>query len=571
MIKAKNIFHYLKPYKFALCLFVICVVFSSTAILALGKGLAYFIDVGFKNGDKIILLKSLYILFFIIVILAISMFGRFFIITYYGTKISNDIRKDLFNHLIFLSAEFYEKNKIGKILSHITSDLEILQNVITNSLSILLRNSLLFIGCLIILISIDYKLTFTVFILIPLVIFPIIIIGKRLKNTSKIAQDKMGVISSVMEEYLSFVKLIQSFANEDYAKQKFAKAIDNFLLIARQRILLRSILTVTVIILVFSGVGAILYHGGNLVFSNKLTVGEFSSFIFYTTLMAGSFGALSETAGNIQKARGSTERIFNLLKEPNSIKNGQIKLTNFNKLEFKNVSFSYPTRKNHSINNINFTINPKETVAIIGKSGAGKTTIFELIQRFYDINSGDILINGKNIKDYSLKTLRDIFSLVSQDSHLFSNTVLENLKFANKNANIKEIKNALKQSGAEEFIKNLPKKYDTHLGEKGVRISGGEKQRLAIARSLLKDSEVILLDEPTSQLDSENEKILQNFLKELAHQKTVIIIAHRLSTIKHADKILVLDKGKIVEFGSYKELVKKNQIFKKLLDLQYDN
>jgi ATP-binding cassette subfamily B protein len=571
MAKHKTILHYVKPYKLAFFLFLICVIFSSTAILALGKGLTHFIDVGFKNGDKVILLKSLYILFTIIIILAISMFGRFFIITYYGIRISNDIRKDLFNHLIYLSAEFYEKNKIGEILSRITSDLEILQNTIANSLSILLRNSFLFLGCLVILVTIDVKLTLIVFILIPLVIFPIIIIGKKLKKTSKISQDKMAVISSIMEEYLGFVKLIQSFANENYAKDKFSHAITDFLVIARKRVLIRSVLTVTVIILVFSGVGGILYYGGILVFAQKLTVGEFSSFIFYTTLMAGSFGALSETIGNIQKARGSTERIFSLLREPRQIKDGSKAIAEFKNLEFKNVSFSYPTRKNHSVKNINFSVKPQETVAIIGKSGAGKTTIFELIQRFYDINSGSILLNGENIKNYNLASLRSLFATVTQDSYLFSNTILENLKFAKNDINMEEVEDAVKKAGAFEFINNLPKKYNTHLGEKGIRVSGGERQRLAISRSLLKNSEVILLDEPTSQLDSENERILQNFLQKLAKHKTVIIIAHRLSTIKHADKIIVMEKGEIVEIGNYKELQNKNKVFKKFLDLQYDN
>jgi len=571
MSKNKKLIDYIRPYKLAFALFAVCVLFTSGAVLAIGKGLGFFIDRGIASGNQEVLLESLLILFFIIVFLALAMFGRFFLITYFGERVINDIRRDLFNHLISLTPEFFEKNKVGELLSRITNDLAVLQTVLSSSISIFLRNSLMFFGCLAILISLDAKLTLTVFALIPVVVLPLLFLGKSLRKLSKLSQDRLAEVSSTMEEHISFVKLIQSYNNEEYAKSKFLAAVNSALTVARLRILLRSILTITIVIIVFSGVAVILYQGGSLVFAGKLSAGQFSSFLFYTILMAGSFAAMTEVFGSVQKARGATERLFELLKVEPAIKDGSESLDGFESLEFKDVSFCYPSRSENSLEKLNFKIKPNETIALVGSSGSGKTTILELLQRFYEVGKGKILVNGKDIKKYKLSELRKLFALVPQDSFLFSTTVKENLLFAKTSATKKELEEVAKLASADGFINKLPKKFNSYLGEKGVRISSGEKQRLALARGFLKDAEIILLDEPTSNLDSENEKYLQKILKDKKQNKTIIIIAHRLSTIRHADRIIVLDEGKIVETGTHAELSKKKGVYKKLVDLQFND
>jgi ABC transporter fused permease/ATP-binding protein len=566
----KKLVNYTKPYKIQFSLFVICVLLTSLSMLAIGKALGYFIDKGFASGDDAILLKSLALLLLIITILAFAMFGRFFIITYYGEKVIADIKVDLFQNLIRLSPEFFEKNKIGELISHITNDLTILQTTISSSLSIFLRNSLMFFGCLFILLYLDFKLTLIVFALIPIVILPLILLGKRLREISKIAQDRQADVLCVMEENISLVKLIQSYANENFVVSRFNEAIKSSLIIARLRILIRSLLTVTVLIIVFAGVAVILYQGGVRVFASELTVGEFSSFLFYTILMTGSFAAMSEVFGNIQKAKGATSRLFALLEEKTTIEEGKSELDKFEKLEFKNVSFTYPSRDKKSLNNINLQIKPGQIIALVGSSGAGKTTIFELLQRFYDVNNGEIIINGENIKNYKLNHLRQIFALVPQDSFLFSTSVKDNLSFARQTSTVKEMEQAVQMAKADKFIVQLPEKYDSYIGEKGIRISSGEKQRLAIARAFLKKSDIILLDEPTSNLDGENEKYLQKILTQEMQGKTIIIIAHRLSTIRKADNILVMEEGQIVESGTHEELCEMKGLYKKLLELQFE-
>ncbi len=563
----KKIWHYAKPYRLPLYGFLLCVCFTSFSVLAIGKGLVYFIDQGLATGQKTILLHSLLILLLIVTLLAVAMFGRFFLITYFGEKIIADLRSDLFKHLLKLPPEFFEKNKVGELLSLISNDLAILQTVITSNFSLFIRNFIIFLGCIIILISLNPKLTLVVFALVPLIVLPLLILGKKLKKLSKFTQEKIALMSESMSENISNVKLIQSFNNEDYARHKFDTALQEALTATKERILLRSILTVAIIVIVFSGVAVILYQGGVAVFAQKFSAGEFSAFLFYTIMLAGSFMALADIVAALQKAQGATARLFEILDAKSTIKDGKAELANFATLEFKNVSFKYPSRNKNSLEKLSFKISQGDIVALVGSSGAGKSTIFDLLLRFYDISAGDILINGQNIKNYSLKSLRKNFALNSQDNIMFSTSVLENLTFAKQNISKSNISEALKLSKAADFINKLPEKIKTHLGDKGIRLSAGEKQRLAIARSILKDSAVILLDEPTSNLDTKNEKLIQDFIAKYRGKKTIIVIAHRLSTIQDFDKIMVVDQGRIVESGNHQELVKKNGFYKKLLDI----
>lgn len=565
----KQLFHYFKPYKIPLILFMLCVLITSASVLAIGKGISYFVDYGISSHDPAILLRSLAVLLTIVVILAFATFGRFFLITYFGEKVICDIRRDLFSHLMSLSIEFYEKNKIGELISRVTSDLSILQSVLSSSVSIFIRNFLLFIGGIVILITINPFLTLIVFMTVPVVVLPILLLGKKLRVLSRKSQDKVSNMSAIMEENLSFIKLIQSFSNEKFINQKFTSALKELLLVAKSRILLRSLLTVTVIIIVFLGVAVILYRGASLVFTEQITVGEFSQFLFYTVLVAGAFAALSEVFGSIQKARGSTQKIFELLNVKSQIIDGEESVDSFESLEFKNVSFQYPTRSEHSLTDLNFSIKAGDSTAIVGHSGAGKTTIFELLQRFYDVSEGSIEVNGKDIKSYKLKDLRSLFAISTQENAIFSSTVKENLIFADQSISNAEMRIVAQQTMSDDFINKLPDGYDSFLGEKGVRISSGEKQRIALARAALKKAPILLLDEPTSNLDSYNEKLFQEFLTKYRLKHTIIVIAHRLSTIKNLNKIIVIDSGKVAEYGSHEDLLKIGKIYKKLVDLQF--
>ncbi len=572
MQKFKTLYSYIfKKYKKPLFVFLLCVLLTSSSILAIGKGLVYYVDIGIKSGIDAVLLKSLLILFAIIIILAFATFGRFFIITYYSEKIISDIRSDIFAKLLSLSAEFFEKNKVGELLSRITSDLTILQHIISSSISIFLRNTIIFIGCLTFLLFLNAKLTIIVFALVPLVVLPIIIVAKKLRKISLLVQDKVANMSSIMEENISFVKLVQSFNNENYVQKVFNNSLKEVLSESFKRIFMRSILTVIVILIVFSGVAVILYYGGLEVFAGNFTIGEFSAFLFYTIMLAGSFGAMAEVFSSIAKAQGASHRLFSILNEKPSIKYGKDKIKFFEKLEFKSVFFRYPSRKEDSLKNINLLINKGDIIAFVGLSGSGKTTILELLQRFYQINKGNILINDKKIEKYDLANLRNLFSPVTQDNMIFSGTINDNLLFANQNADKKMIREVAEQAKMMNFIKMLPRKFNSFLGDKGVRISSGEKQRIAIARAILKDAEILLFDEPTSNLDSENEKLLSELITKIDRTKTIIIIAHRLSTIKKSDKIFVFDNGEIVDSGTHQSLSKKEGIYKNLLDIQFSN
>lgn len=567
--EARTLTSYLKQYKLAFLLFFMCVLVTSSSVLAIGKALSYFIDQGIASQDQNILLNSLAFFLLLITVMACATFGRFFLITYYGEKIICDIRRDLFNHLITQSALFFEKNKIGELISRITSDLEILQSVLSSSISICLRNFLIFIGGIAILISINASLTLTVFLVIPVVILPIIFLGKKLKALSRKSQDKVSSMSAIMEENLSFVKLIQSFNNEEYIKNIFSNSLAEIIKATKLRVLVRASLTVVVMIVVFLGVAVILYQGAVLVFQSSITSGEFSEFIFYTILVAGAFAALSEVFGSIQRARGATGRLFELLNTKIHLKDGSKAIEKFQECEFKNLSFKYPSRTENNLENINLKIKKGDVIAIVGPSGAGKSTVFELLQRFYDISAGELLINGHEIKNYKIKDLRNLFTIVSQENAIFSTSVKNNLLFANSKISKKEMTIAAKKTMSHDFISNLPNGYDTFLGEKGVRLSSGEKQRISLTRAILKNTQILLLDEPTSNLDSENEKLFHSFIETYKHNKTIIIIAHRLSTIKNVDKILVMDKGKIIEEGTHQTLMDNEGLYKKLVNLQF--
>ncbi len=567
------VLHYIKPYKWQLFVVFIALVFTSTSVLAMGWGLRNLVDVGLAQGDVASLNKATLILLIITVSLAFFTFIRYFLITYVGEYVIADIRKDIFKHLVNMSPEFFETTASGDILSRLTTDSTLLQTVIGGSLSIAMRNILMVIGGIFQLFVTSPKLTGFTLLIVPFVIACIIIVGKRARGLSKLTQEKISNMSSLTEEVIHGIRTVQAFNRESYEEAFFQKHVADTLTTSIKRVAVRGFLTAMVIVLVFGSIVAALWVGGHDVLNGKLSSGSLVSFLFYAVVVASAIGALSEVASDVSKAGGAAERIFDLLKIKSTVKNpehpiilpSEIKSS----IQFSDVCFSYPSRlETPAIDRINLTIRPGEKIAFVGESGAGKSTIFQLLMRFYDMTSGMIAIDNIPINQMTLHDLRSLISIVPQDPIIFTGTVADNIRYGNPQATLDELKEAALAASALDFIQALPQGFDTHLGEKGIRLSGGQKQRLAISRSILKNPKILLLDEATSALDAENEKKVQQALTSLMENRTTLIIAHRFSTVQKADRIVVMNQGKIDSIGTHHELLKEEGIYHRLANLQ---
>lgn len=567
---------YLAPYKLHILGAIAALFVTSFSVLGLGKGLGYLIDKGLgQGGDPTLLNTALITLIVITIILALGTFARFFLVTYIGECVVAKMRNQIYQRIISLSPEFFETSKSGDILSRITSDTSLLQVVVGSSLSVALRNTVLLIGGMALIIHTSPKLSMIVAIVVPLVLTPIILLGRHLRKLSRVSQDKIGTLSAHAEETITGIKTIQAYIREDLEVEIFDRLVGDALSVAVKRICLRSFLIAIVIMFVFGAIGFVLWVGGHDVVSGKMSAGALSSFIFYALVVAGATGAISEVLGDLQRASGAMERIMELLSTHSKIESPAlpIKLPVNGKcdISFKNVIFSYPNHpEKPSLRGINLEIKNGETIAIVGPSGAGKSTIFQLLFRFYDTSLGAINIDGINIKNLALPELRGLFGLVPQDPAIFSGTAFENIAIGNPNASHNDVVEAARSAAALEFIERLPDGFNSFLGEKGVRLSGGEKQRIAIARAFLKDPKILLLDEATSALDSHNEALVQGALKKLMHGRTTLIIAHRFSTVQEADRIIVLENGTIVEEGTNKQLLKKKGLYAKLANIGFE-
>ncbi|MBN8828839.1 MAG: ATP-binding cassette domain-containing protein [Sphingobacteriia bacterium] len=560
---------YILPYKFDLAWIVLSLILTSSSVLAIGQGIKNLIDKGFKNNNSNVLDTALLILICITIFLAIATFFRSFLTNNLCEKVIADIRKDAYRKIVNLSPEYFEENKTSDIISRLTNDSTLLTNVIANVLSVALRNIILFIGGLILLLNTSSKLSLYVILLIPIVISPILLIGKQVRGLSKEALEKVSLIGYQIEESLNGIFTVQAFNRENFEISQFNNTVNDALTASKNRIFKRSVLIALVIAGIFGAISFVLWIGGKEVLKGNLSAGELSSFVFYSIIVASSLGAISEIVSDLQRASGAIERILELpLLESKIIENPNPKYNNpklFENINFQNVFFSYPANKNFGIiKNFILEINKGELIAFVGHSGAGKTTLFNLLLRFYDVEEGKIAINNINIKDLSLNNLREHFSIVPQDTVIFSASIWDNIKYGNPDASDNEILEAAKAAEVDEFVNKFPQKYNTFVGERGMRLSGGQKQRIAIARAILKNSPILLLDEATSNLDTENELLIQKAIARLMTGRTTLVIAHRLSTILNADKIIVLDNGEIISMGTHHELIKNCETYQKL-------
>ena len=507
-------------------------------------------------------------------LLALGTALRFYLVTRLGERVVADIRKALFNKVISMSPGFYESLLTGEILSRITTDTTLILSVVSSSVSLALRNFLLLIGGLFFMFLTSVKLSIMVLLLVPIMVVPILAMGRRLRKLSRESQNKIADSSGMASEMLLASSTIQAFNYVKYAIDDFSRITDQSFVIAKKRVLVRSIMTALIIFVVFVGIVTVLWVGARDVRIGLISPGYLVQFVIYSGFVAGAVAALSEIFGELQRAAGATDRIIEILKSQDPVKQIQNKkhLDRKNEIliDFKNVSFSYPGRPNEFVfNNLSFFIEEGNTLALVGPSGAGKSSVFQLLLRFYEFEKGSIEIAGVSIKEIDTQTLRDLFAFVPQEPAIFANSVLENIRFGRPGATIEEVEKAAKQSAAHEFIIGLPEGYDTFVGERGVLLSVGEKQRIAIARAFLRNSPILLLDEPTASLDAESENLIQRALKNLSKSRTVIVIAHRLSTVKKANKIIVLEKGNVISQGTHTELIRKKGIYTKLAKLQF--
>ncbi len=575
-LNLKNLFAlipFFKPYKRDIFLALLALFVTALTVLFFGKIIKYLIDLGFAEQSQHFFNIILSIFVAAVIVMAVAGYYRSSLVNAVSEKVIADLRKKVYNHIIRVSAEFFEITKTGDVISRLTVDTTVLYNVISNTTSFLLRNSLFFIGGICFLFFTSVKLSLMSMMLIPLAIAPIILIGKSVKGLSQKSQESLASVGAHIEETINGIKTIQSYLCEEKEARNFFGFVDDSLKIALAKIRIKSLMVALVIASAFGGIAIVLWVGGHDVLSGKITSGDLSSFIFYSVITATSLVSLSQIAGQLQSASAAAGRIFELLEINSPVKESDTPLAFADSkavtINFCDVNFSYPSRKDFAVlKNFNLQIAPNEKIAIVGSSGSGKSTAFQLMMRFYDVDSGVISLNGVDIKALSFADLRKNFSYISQDCFIFSGTIFENIAYADQSITESQVEKIIEQNPALHFINNLPQKMHSFVGEKGIKLSGGERQRIAIARAIIKDSPILLLDEATSALDNENSKNIVHAISDIAANKTVITIAHKLSSVITADRIIFIKNGNIAEIGSHQELIALNGFYKKMYEVE---
>ncbi len=569
-----RMFGFMKPYGVALSLAATALVLTAGATLSIGLGVKFLIDNGLSAGDPEFLNRGLFVLLGIVVVIAIGTFFRFYFISWVGERVVADLRRAVYDQVLKLSPGFFEVTRAGEILSRLTADTSLLQTVIGSSLSIALRNALTLIGGLTLLIYTNAKLTGLVALVVPAVIVPIMRYGRKVRRLSRDSQDRLADVGAYAEESLNAIRTVQAYSHETVDQERFAGETENAFRTAVRRIGARAMLGSTVIFLVFGAISVILWAGGQDVIDGTITPGELTSFVFYAVMVAAAVGSLTEVFGDLQRAAGATERLIELLETKPDIRPpanpAPMPEPPRGDVRFDNVTFHYPSRPDEAaLNGLTLDVKPGETVALVGPSGAGKSTVFQLLLRFYDPQGGRIVIDGVDIKQADPTVVRSRIGLVAQDPVIFAANAWENIRYGRPEASDDEVRAAAEAAIATEFLDRLPEGLDTFLGEKGMRLSGGQKQRIAIARAILRDPAVLLLDEATSALDAENERLVQAALEKVMENRTTMAIAHRLATVVNADRIAVLEDGRLISTGSHDQLLSTNPLYARLAQLQF--
>ncbi len=567
---------FLRPYPLQLIIFLTALLITSAGTLALGQGLKFVIDEGMVAQSFDYLYSAVVFFCVLAVVMAVGTYIRFFMISWLGERVCADIRASVFDHIIELHPGYFETHQSGSIVSRLTTDTTLLQSIIGSGFSLALRSSVTFLGATVMLVFTDARLALLVLVIVPLLLIPVIVLGRKVRILSRESQDSLADVGNYAGEIIRQIKVVQSYTRETYEKLAFQNEVERAFGIAVGRIRQRSLLTAIVILAMFIALASMVWVGGGAVISGSISAGDLGAFIFYAALMAMALATLSEVFGELQRAAGAADRLVELLHADNMILSMQPEDNDaFDigsaALSFQNVTFNYATRlEKPAVKDFTLLIKPGQVTAIVGPSGAGKSTLFDLIQRFYDPKFGRITLGERDLKHFKLTTLRKHFGLVRQQLTLFSGTIRHNIVYGYPEADNQAIETSAKAAQAHEFIMQLPDAYDTNIGEQGVALSGGQRQRIALARVFLKNPDILLLDEATSSLDAESENAVQLALGQLMKGRTTVIIAHHLSSVLLADKIVVVDEGQVVAEGSHEILMSESALYRRLIELQFN-
>ncbi|MBX9805549.1 MAG: ATP-binding cassette domain-containing protein [Alphaproteobacteria bacterium] len=574
----KDILELVRPYRRPMVLATLSLTLAAGMVLSLGWALRSLIDYGFAQEDSAALDSILLLMGLAVAFLAIASFGRSYYIGWVGERVITDLRQRVFNHLLSLDVGFFELIRSGELVSRITTDTTLIQVVIGTSAAVAVRNLLLLGGGLVMMMATSLKLTLLTLIIVPFVLIPILIYGKRVRKLSKLTQDRIADVGGFLEETLGGIRTCQAFMHEDTDRRQFEDQTERAFDVSIKRIHLRSLLACLIMILVFGGVSLVLWIGGRDVLAGELAAGQLSAFIFYAVVVAASAGSFSEIFADLQRAIGALDRLRELLATAPSlapvsgIPSRKLPIPSTGVVALHNICFAYPSNPERPIlNNVTLSAAPGEKIAIVGPSGAGKSTILSLLLRFYSPQSGSIYLDGIDVRDVDVSEVRARMGLVPQDPTIFSQSLYENILYGRPNASETDVWRAAELAHLSSVIEDLPQGIHTLLGTKGVRLSGGQKQRLAIARAILRNPSILLLDEATSALDSESEHLVQQSLNHLMATRTTIVIAHRLATVLKADRIIVMDRGQINAVGTHAELISEDGLYRRLAMMQYAN
>jgi ATP-binding cassette, subfamily B, bacterial len=569
------LWRFIKRYPVHLALAFLSLLLAAGASLALPLALRGAIDKGFKVGDASEINQQFILLGAIVMVMAIAGSIRFYFVTWIGERVVADVRLAVHRHLLTLAPSFFETNRPAEIAARLTGDTAIIEQTVGTTMSLALRNIITMVGAMVMMLTISPRMTGFMVLIIPAVIVPSTSLGRRLRTLSRGSQDKIADMGAMADEAMGAIRIVQAFTQERFEESRFGAAVERAFQAARRRFTMRALMTATVMILAMGGIVLVLYGGAHDVISGRMTGGAIAAFIFYTVMLGGGVGTLTEVWGDVLRAVGASGRLDELLRTRPDVEApaNPVALPQppLGTIRFEDVTFRYPSRPEAAaLFDFSLDIKAGETVALVGPSGAGKTTLFQLVQRFYDPQYGTLLVDGVDVRRVSPQKLRERMALVPQESVIFAASALENIRYGRPDASEADVWAAAEAAHAADFLRALPEGIDSFLGESGTRLSGGQRQRIAIARAILRDAPILLLDEATSALDAESEKAVQEALDGLMKNRTTLVIAHRLATIVNADRIVVMDQGRIVAQGTHSELQAQGGLYARLAELQFN-